>query len=229
MSRGLPSTAGAAALEGTEVHELAAQVLRGVNPYSLNAPDPYVDAVLFYQNELMDDFLESPAFKLPGSIEQYGKIEFPVDLRPHVPGVYGTLDFGAMDVPQRLLRIYDLKYGVTPVYAEANPQLLIYAIGMMLNFPQFIFEEVELNIIQPRAKTKTTRHRRWRCSAFDLLDFQADLIRHVAATQSPSSPLLAGDWCWFCPARLNCPALRAKKHDKAKNIFAEEDEFEKLF
>ena len=54
-------------------------------------------------------------------------VEYHVDLSMYVPGCYGTADCAV--VVGDTLHIFDLKYGKgVQVYADENPQLMMYAL-----------------------------------------------------------------------------------------------------
>ena len=77
-------------------------------------------------------------------------VEQKVDISDYVPDCFGTADM--VIVTDKLVHIIDLKLGKgVPVYAEKNPQLMIYGLGV-LEIAEMLFpvEMVRLTIFQPR-------------------------------------------------------------------------------
>lgn len=114
------------------------------------------------------------------------------------------------------VKVDDFKYGIgIAVDVEHNPQLLYYAYGVILklrkSWPNFMPEWVELAIIQPRGFHEDGPIRVWRLSGEALMawaDFE--LVPAMERTEAPDAPLVAGEWCRFCPARIICPLLRER-------------------
>ena len=83
-------------------------------------------------------------------------VEQKVDISDYVPDCFGTADM--MIVTDKLVHIIDLKLGKgVPVYAEKNPQLMIYGLGV-LEIAEMLFpvEMVRLTIFQPRLSNSST-------------------------------------------------------------------------
>jgi len=72
-----------------------------------------------------------------------------------LPGAFGTSDAAIVSDDGKKLTIIDLKYGYSPVEAELNPQLMLYAIGTCFELENEFYdltnlETIELIIAQPR-------------------------------------------------------------------------------
>ena len=79
-----------------------------------------------------------------------------MDISDYVPDCFGTADM--VIVTDKLVHIIDLKLGKgVPVYAEKNPQLMIYGLGV-LEIAEMLFpvEMVRLTIFQPRLSNSST-------------------------------------------------------------------------
>jgi hypothetical protein len=100
-----------------------------------------------------------------------------------------------------------------------NSQLKYYALGALLGL-KYPATRVEFGIIQPRCFHADGPVRTKVMHAADLIDFAADLVDAVKATEDPNAPLNAGDWCKFCPAKGTCPELERRKNEAMKLEFA---------
>lgn len=118
------------------------------------------------------------------------------------------------------LTVIDFKYGVgVPVEAEGNLQLLMYALGLA-HRESYLFTEVELIIIQPRAQHDAGPVRRWTISIEELEKYNKVFSDAYKAAEKPNAPLKAGDWCRWCPAKLGCKALSEQAFTEAQLEFS---------
>jgi len=136
-----------------------------------------------------------------------------------IPDQFGTSD--VVIVFDTELVIVDLKYGRgVQVFAESNPQMMLYALGSLDEFdPLGDIETVRMVIHQPRLNHVDE----WTCSVADLRAFEQEAI---AAGQKAleiaedgemgvggASPAMLNPGekqCQFCKAKGDCPALRDK-------------------
>lgn len=135
-------------------------------------------------------------------------IEFPMAHPDFHEKFFGTVDFGAQHgIAGRKLTVLDFKYGEgIPVEVEGNPQPRYYAFGILLLHPEI--EEVELGIVQPRIPWHPDGiHRTDTMTADELRAWATDELRPAMEAADGGGPLLPGDWCRFCPAKLICPVL----------------------
>ena len=142
--------------------------------------------------------------------------------RLHPPGeMFGTADAVIYKPALRRLVVFDLKYGAgVPVEAEGNPQARYYGLGACMALADRPVTEVEIIIVQPRAPHPAGPVRRETISAFDLLEWSADLVEAAERTFDPEAALVPGAWCQFCPAAGICPALRERALATAQIEFA---------
>jgi len=211
----LPSKSSVYADEGSRVHELCARALNGEDPFSL----PYsedngleeLDAVCLYVETIQKD----------GAARGRLFVEQRLDLSAVYPGCFGTADAILYLPEERLLRVYDFKYGRgVHVAAEDNAQLLYYALGaaITLGLP---LARVENVIVQPRCKSKSGAVRRWGVSTIVLLNFWERVVTAARRTADPAAELLPGRHCFFCPGKQICPAHLKSAQEKAKWEFGD--------
>lgn len=143
------------------------------------------------------------------------------DLTP-IPGQGGTSDHAACQ--PGVLTISDLKMGMIRVFAERNPQLMIYAYGFFRRWDwAYNFQRIVIRIAQPRLGHFDT----WECSREELLEF-AEYVRERAhegwVIDGPRKP---GWWCrkGFCNAISTCAAhlcwLADMSEQEADEVFDE--------
>ena len=183
-----PDTGSAAANEGTLAHGLAEEILTrcldGDGPPALDDYEPaLVVAVTKYVNYVLgkmrpeSDVLVEKTF--------VSKV---------VPDLGGTPD-GVIIHADNTAEIVDFKFGMNPVFAERNPQLLDYAGLVLEQYPQVKY--FTLTIVQPRARDTPDA---WECKVSDVLGF-----RELEKKAGLSDELNAGPHCRYCPAKANCP------------------------
>jgi hypothetical protein len=146
-------------------------------------------------------------------------IEQPFDLSDIYPGMYGTND-ACLCEPFGKIIVYDYKHGAgVPVDVENNPQLLYYALGAYLGTD---CEEIELVVVQPRARHVDGPVRRWTLTYAELNTWiLGALLPAAKATEDPGAPLVAGDWCRFCKASGICRAPIEKQFAVTKTQFTD--------
>lgn len=138
-----------------------------------------------------------------------------------VPEQFGTSDTVIIHEAKRELVCMDLKYGRgVQVYAEKNPQLMLYALGALDEFGLlYEFDTVRLVIHQPRLDHLDE----WTCSVEELREFEKVALAagRLALEVHESGVLGQGEHyltylqpgdkqCQFCKAKGDCPALRDK-------------------
>ena len=171
--------------------------------------DELLEAVKVYV-----DFISSGREK-PGAVVM---IEHRFDLSDVSNSIWGPL-FGTADAviyypKEKRLQVVDLKLGAgIPVNVTWNKQLMVYGLGAALSLGKPI-EVVELTIVQPRCFHPDGPIRTFTLSAVELLEFKADLVDAIRATEQPNAPLATGSHCQFCPAAVFCP----KRHEEAQAL-----------
>ena len=234
-----PDTAGAAAREGTFAHYVAQRCLEdGVAASSwlgktskngeFACTQEMVDAVQLYLDAVRSVSL---IYGVSGGadVQVEAKVQLPVALGP---GVYGTADALVWADRGRKLHVFDFKYGAgVMVPADDNSQLDIYAVGALMTFgdkrARFGLKNVEVvvHIVQPRCGSAAP----WRSSeprmALDLLGWADSVLVPAAhATDNDNADLVPGETqCRFCPAKVECPALREQTLEVAQAVFDDDE------
>ena len=122
----------------------------------------------------------------------------------------GTADFACLlteDDDTLTLHVVDFKYGHTPIEAENNPQLMIYALGVMELWGRPFISSVFLHIVQPRSRDLVTV-RRWGTTQYALETWETDTLQpKMLEAYGPNGLFSAGEWCKYCPVKYRCPEL----------------------
>jgi hypothetical protein len=115
---------------------------------------------------------------------------------------HGTCDVTLLGADT--LEVIDYKDGSGFVAVENNPQLLAYAIGKFLDLDDVnTIRTIRLTIIQPKTHPVI---RTVDLTPEDLMFEGKRLSDAAAATDDPNAPLVAGDWCQWCPHKSFCAA-----------------------
>jgi hypothetical protein len=113
-----------------------------------------------------------------------------------------------------VLEIIDYKDGMNPVPAEDNPQLELYALGVLAGFDlpvngDYPFKTIRMTIIQPKLVLKNMEP--VTSCEVSLETMMAKIGKFAAAaknTDDPEAPLVPGDaQCRYCRAKGSCAAL----------------------
>ena len=164
----------------------------------------------YYSDELLEAVDEYVSFVI-GEIEEAKRIcscpvftvEQRVDASEYVDECFGTADM--VIVTDKVVHIIDLKLGKgVPVYAEENPQLMIYGLGI-LGMAEMLYdvETVRLTIFQPRLNNSST----WDIAPEALKAWGEEVLKpRGAMALMGAGEFNAGSWCRFCKARNQCRA-----------------------
>lgn len=173
----------------------------------------YLDAVQEEMNRSADPvLLIEERFTLPISTAEEGE-------------VFGANDALVYHPSLGRLVVFDYKHGAgVSVSVEDSPQLKFYAAGAALSHPEWSIAELELVIVQPRARDADQYDvpgvKPWPMDTFELLEFVGTVEQAVLRAKSAESlgPLLAtgtttdgtqalsaGDHCRWCDAAAVCP------------------------
>ena len=194
------------AAEGTAAHALcewkvrkALKMRAGRRP----ASDYWTDEM----EECADDYRDYIC-DLVGQAKQICKdpimmIEQHLDFSCWVPDGYGTGDF--LLVSDGELNICDFKYGRgVPVYADHNPQMMLYGLGALNLFDcLYDIKTVTMTIFQPRLSNISV----WSLTAEDLYKWAEEELKPKAEmADKGEGEYTPGSWCRFCKARNQCRA-----------------------
>lgn len=139
-------------------------------------------------------------------------IEHRVYMEPAVPGCYGTLDLGF--ISQTSVYVNDFKFGAgVRVYARENPQLKLYAYGLLQEALRRGYnpDEVVITIYQPRVADEPST---WTLDTDDLLEWvEKQVAPKAAEALKGQGDFVPGDHCRFCNAHTSCRAFYEKFED----------------
>lgn len=133
-------------------------------------------------------------------------IEQRVNYNAWVDDGFGTLDAGLLN--DGTCMIIDLKYGKgVQVWAEDNPQLKLYALGVFQEYGHLYgIEKFKLCICQPRLDHVDE----WTISIESLLTWAEETVEPTADMAiTDDAPFQAGEWCRWCKIRATCKTRAA--------------------
>lgn len=199
------------AAEGTRKHAVLELVLRGVpliagDVITTLAGDYKVPLEVLEQCHEIREFIEQFKSTHPGwTVET----ETPVEVGAHVwPNMARGISAGTTDAcayDYRELLVLDAKFGFVQVEARGNPQLMLYALGLVAEIP-FPIEWVTLCIAQP-GWDGLVQFREHRMKVEALHEWALQVQSVVEEIQAGSYRLQADDHaCRYCAARTQCPA-----------------------
>ena len=217
------------AAEGTAAHALAEWKLKK----ALKMRAGKMPASEYWSDE-MDETTDSYAEYILGLVSDVKKackdpvilIEQHLDFSCYVPDGFGTGDF--LLVADCVLHIVDFKYGRgVPVYADHNPQMMLYSLGAMNLFDMlYDITDITMHIYQPRIANIST----WTITAGDLYRWAEEELRPKAElADKGEGEFMPGPWCRFCRARTQCRAraesfLELAKYEFKPPVLLTEDE-----
>lgn len=219
LAKGHEDAPSEAALQGTAAHALAEHKLRRVLKQQSKRP------ISEYEDDEMDTYTDD---YVEFVLEQYTKaqetsadaliyIEQRLDFSHLVPGGFGTGD--CLIIADGTLQVIDLKYGLgVLVEAEANPQLMLYALGALRLFDAlYDINQVTVTIFQPRRENVST----WTIPVTELQAWAQTVLKPAAElAASGGGEFAAGVWCQFCPIAATCRARAEANMELAKHEFA---------
>lgn len=137
----------------------------------------------------------------------------------------GTADAVAYSFEELL--VLDAKFGFVQVHPRGNPQLMLYALGLLAEIP-FPIKYVVLCIAQP-GYDGVVEFREHRLTADDLYAWAFDTQAVIEEIRAGSHRLHADDHaCRYCPARLACPARMKALDDAMHEDWLQERSLEEL-
>jgi hypothetical protein len=148
-----------------------------------------------------------------------------------VPEGFGTSD--ANIIADDLLDITDLKYGKgVRVNAKGNPQLRLYALGLLRKFELvYDIKRVRMSIVQPRLYHIDSEE----LTVEELTAWAEDVVKPTAEKAFKGEGVCnPGDWCRWCNAKPVCRAISDHNTALASKEFAdpktlEDDEILKVY
>lgn len=214
-----PDTASSYAAAGTLAHAIAELKARKyftepMSTRSFNSrlkklkEDPNYDKGMDAVTDTYLEYLKSLAMSY-GSVQPFVALETRVNFEDYVPEGFGTADCVIIGADRMCVVDYKNGAGVL-VAAEANPQMMLYALGALKVFAPIYgdsIRNIHLSIVQPNAGGI----REWGCTVDDLREWGETVVKPAASLAwEGKGDVAPGDWCRFCRARARCSA-RAKQ------------------
>lgn len=194
------------AAEGTAAHALcewkvrkALKMRAGKRPTS----DYWTDEMEEYTDDYRDYIMDLVGQAMQHCKDPVTLIEQHLDFSCYVPDGFGTGDF--LLVADKELNVVDFKYGRgVAVYADHNPQMMLYALGALNLFDcLYDIEQVTMTIFQPRLSSIST----WTISTEELYQWAEEVLKPKAELAAKGEgDFVSGSWCRFCKARNTCRA-----------------------
>ena len=223
--------------EGTYLHELCELKLHnylgdmtdeavGATYAALKDSEFYSDEAESVTDEYVSFCLETIAAVKAGCDDPLILVEHRLDYSEYVPEGFGTGDL--IIVADGVLEIIDFKGGRgVRVDANRNSQLMLYALGALLEFdPLYDIRRVRMSIVQPRLSNIST----YEISADDLIIWADTEVRPKALlAYEGKGEFCAGEHCRFCKARYTCRARSdyfmqlAARDFKAPDLLTDEE------
>lgn len=219
LTAGMEDEATTCAAEGTAAHALcewkvrkALKMRAGRRPTS----DYWTDEMEEFTDDYRDFIMDLVGQAKLTCKDPVTLIEQHLDFSCYVPDGFGTGDF--LLVADRELNVVDFKYGRgVAVYADHNPQMMLYALGALNLFDcLYDIEQVTMTIFQPRLSSIST----WTISAEELYKWAEEVLKPKAELAAKGEgEFISGSWCRFCKARNTCRARAESFLELAKMEF----------
>ena len=162
-----------------------------------------------------------------GSVQPFVALETRVDFGDYATEGFGTADCIIIGAGRMCVADYKNGAGVL-VEAEANPQMMLYALGALKVYAPIYgdtIREVHLSIVQPNAGGV----REWDTTVEALREWGEKVVKPAAARAwEGKGDFAPGEWCRFCRARARCSARAAKmlELEPMKNAIPEGDSYD---
>lgn len=140
-----------------------------------------------------------------------------IERRTYMPqihqSVWGTLDAAYLDYDANRIYLWDYKHGHRHVKAEANLQMICYALGLINHYNITHDIEFVFRIVQPRSYSGNGPVESWVVRSSDLVPYieQLRVKAHEALEGTPT--LTTGSHCRYCPAIGVCSAARQASYN----------------
>lgn len=200
--------------EGTCAHALGEIKLRDLMGYQPE-PNEFEELKDKWYDKSMDDYTDEYVTLVYGKYLDAQKrdpnallfIEKTLDFSSWIPESFGTCD--AIIVSEGEIEVFDFKYGKgVEVSAVENPQMMIYALGAMVDYDlEYNIKTVRMTIVQPRVSNFSE----WEISMADLRKWATETLAVKARLAiMGEGEHQAGGWCKFCKIKARCSALANK-------------------
>jgi hypothetical protein len=179
----------------------------------INGAVAYADALTTVRNTLRMNGKQAPV------VEKFEAKVSAARVNPHLHGTADHVIYKKGD----LLYVDDYKFGRGVVVdPRENPQLMLYALGVMETEAGYAFNEVVLRIIQPRTGDGEHCTREWRTTPSAIRAWTDMVSKKAAMALDPGvqAAVNPGAWCRWCPALALCPSMKQKAEETAQADFS---------
>ena len=197
--------------QGTAAHWVASQILTGQPEPALNQAAPNG---IIVDEEMLDgvDMYVANVRAVMTDVGGLLHVEMPVKM-PHIhEHNWGTPDAWIYNEAQRILYIWDFKYGHSFVDAFENWQLIDYVAGILEELGVTGIEDqkitVHMRVVQPRNYHALGPIREWVVKASDLRVYFNVLTNAANKAFSSNAQCVPNSQCDNCSARHACGALQ---------------------
>lgn len=224
MQTGMPDDETDAAKEGTACHWIASEILESYvnSTMEVKTATDFLDKLapndVYIDEEMIEGAMMYVQYILDysnrnGSL-QNTHVEEKINLDSIYPGMSGTPDCWIYNPNVPEIVLLDLKYGHGYVDEFENPQLMIYAKGIMDYYQidgvtdQHI--DIRMVIVQPRSFSDEGAIREWKIKGSDLRPYvnQLKTSAHIAMDTNDITTCESGTHCRYCRARQSCTVLQ---------------------
>lgn len=218
--------------EGSAAHAIAEYCLKNKVDAASKSVKYYQKKFAKYKQYINDEMLEHVQFYVD-TIRKAKKpndklvIEKKRDMSWIHPEIFGTPDCIIIPANKKVLKVYDLKYGIGIVDPEENPQQILYALGALGERGLNKYEKVKITIVQPRPPHPDGPVRSWIMKPKTIKRWAKKLQTAANKCFEPHPPLVAGDeQCLFCLALGDCPEVPLEAVRTARAEFGVEEKIE---
>lgn len=217
MKYGLDDAINDYTTRGTRIHEWAAWILTHYD--SLEAYTDLVNSATCNADilgiEEAKNYVEYVAsYYEPG--DQIG-IESKVCLGSLYPEMKGYVDAFIIKKQTQEIHIFDLKTGFINITARNNPQLMLYAYGVLTNYTDTeSIKNIRLHIVQ--CKPNYSNNNMCTITVSDLMSFIAGVRSVIDDIKKGSFGYKEGEYCKYCPVSTHCKKVKESMSKVCKDI-----------
>lgn len=221
LSEAYPDRSSEAARQGTVAHELAEHILRSqtsIKEDLLARKEEWakIKSSKYFDMDMQEYMMEYTGYVLSQYMAAVGRsrtagtrraeihLETRLDLSRWVPYSFGTGDVTIIEDGKEIV-IIDLKYGKgVPVSAVNNPQLRLYALGVLNMYDfDFVIPQVRMVIYQPRLNSVTEEV----MTTTELYSWGENYVKPRAIlAHRGEGTVTPGEHCVFCKVKNICKA-----------------------
>lgn len=211
---------------GSKIHEYAATILSSIDTmiaYSklMQATGNNEDKIAIEEAKNYVDYVNSFYNK-----NDIINIEKDVPLYDIYPNTKGTVDSYIIKKDRNELHVFDLKTGYIKVSSENNPQLMLYAYGILQLHSYIDIDLIYLHIIQDNDKLFNTNY--YAISKTKLLEFISKVKEIAKKISINEFEYKEGSHCKYCPVSQYCYKIKESISKVCNDINTASDDIDNL-